>query len=71
MNIKKEVSFIQKCLMEMETCKDADRFYQLCTSLYFRLNSIVFNFQYHKYKIDNFEVIKKDDNNFNKFMKLG
>lgn len=71
MNIDKEISHIKKILVDMDNCKSADKFYELCTSLYFNLNCLVFNFEHYKFKVDEVKDDKLINDNFNKFLSLG
>lgn len=69
MNINKEISVIKKCLVEMDSCKNAERFYELCTTLYFHINSVVFNFQHYNFNIDKVDTEISTNENFNRFLK--
>lgn len=47
MNYEKEVGYIKKKLIDLNSCVSCDnvnleKFYQICTGLYYRLNSVVF-----------------------------
>lgn len=70
MNVNKEISVIKNCLIEMDSCKNAERFYELCTRLYFHLNSIVFNFQHYNFKIEKVEPKKSTYEDLKKFLRF-
>lgn len=43
MDYLKKRKLIDKTLVDIYNCKDSDKFYSLCTKLYFNINNIVFN----------------------------
>lgn len=64
MNLNKEINIIKNNLLEMQKCKNVERFYQLCTSLYFHINCIVFNFQHTNIEIKNTDYKNEVSNNY-------
>lgn len=69
MSLKKEISYISNILVQIDNCTDAERFYELCSGLYFHINCLVFNFRYHKFLVDN-EENKIQEFDFERFIKL-
>lgn len=43
---------IDKILVELPYCKNFDKFYELCTCLYYNINSYVFNLESEKLKCE-------------------
>ncbi len=73
MNLSKELSMLNKVLNEMQTCKNAERFYELCTTLYFHINCVVFNFQHCNIGIKdscNKNTTNENKYNFDNFLRL-
>ncbi len=70
MSLKKEISYIQNIIIEIDNCTDAEKFYELCTGLYFHINCLVYNFRYCKFSLDEKENSKKELPNYNRFIKL-
>lgn len=45
MNSLRDINYINKLLIDINNCDDIDKFYELCTKLYYIINSIVFHFE--------------------------
>lgn len=45
MSYKKDVNYINKILVELNNCEDINKFYQLTSQLYYKINNIVFGFE--------------------------
>lgn len=43
MDLKKNREYINGKLIEIYNCNDIDKFYELCTGLYYHINDLVFN----------------------------
>lgn len=43
MDLKKKRDLINSYLIKIINCKNVDEFYQLCSGLYYNINSVVFN----------------------------
>lgn len=52
MDLKKKREYINRCLIEISTCKDSDKFYELCTGLYYHINEFVFYMENEKLKCE-------------------
>lgn len=58
MDFKNNKRIINNTLIDIENCDNIDKFYELCTKLYFRINQTVWHFED---KILNYE--RYGDNN--------
>lgn len=52
MDFKKNREIIDKLLIDINDCKDVDKFYVLCTKLYYRINETVFYFENKNLKVE-------------------
>ena len=55
MNFKKKREYINGKLIEIANCKDSNKFYELCTGLYYHLNEYVFYMENKKLKCEDKE----------------
>lgn len=59
MDYLKERKYIDSKLVDLISCKDVEKFYQLCTGLYYHINKIVFTLEFEKLQCEKKEG-KKD-----------
>lgn len=45
MNFKKNIEKIDKLLIDINACKDINKFYELCSKLYYMINATVYCFE--------------------------
>lgn len=52
MNFKKKINFINGKMLSLLDCEDSERFYEITTSLYYHVNSLVFGLENKNLNID-------------------
>lgn len=58
MSFKKKINFINGKMLSLLDCEDSEEFYQITTSLYYHINSLVYGLESKNLKVD--EVLKDE-----------
>lgn len=65
MDLKKNREIIDKLLIDINDCKDVDKFYELCTKLYYKINATVFYFEDKLLNVEDKEDVRDNRANSN------